>query len=43
MTVVAEPHIRHQDGTLFKPDLVITKGDKTIITDVQVCWEGVCR
>lgn len=38
-----EPHIRHQDGTLYKPDLVIHQPNKIIVVDVQVCWEGdVC-
>lgn len=35
-----EPHIRHPDGTLFKPDLVIHKPNMVIVSDVQVCWEG---
>lgn len=34
-----EPHVRHPDGQLFKPDLVVHKDDlSTIIADVQVCW-----
>lgn len=38
--VASEPHIRHADGTLFKPDLVVVRGNEAIISDVQVCWEG---
>lgn len=38
--VEEEPHVRHPDGTLFKPDLVIHRGDQTIVCDVQVSWEG---
>lgn len=38
--VEVEPHIRHSDGTLYKPDLVIHLPNKVIVTDVQVCWEG---
>lgn len=40
LEVEEEPHIRHPDGTLFKPDLAIHLGaDTTIISDVQVSWE----
>lgn len=35
-----EPHIRHADGTLYKPDLIIHKPNSVVVTDVQVCWEG---
>lgn len=35
-----EPHIRHPDGTLFKPDIIIHRGETTVVADVQVCWEG---
>lgn len=35
-----EPHVRHQDGTLFRPDLVIHQPDKSIVCDVQVAWDG---
>lgn len=38
--VVEEPHIRHEDGTLFKPDLITVVDDAVIITDTQVVWEG---
>lgn len=38
--VVAEPHVRHQDGTLFKPDLAITQGESIIVCDIGVNWEG---
>lgn len=37
-----EPHVRHRDGRLYKPDLVIHKDDgTTVVCDVQVSWEGV--
>lgn len=35
-----EPHIRHPDGTLFKPDIIIHREEITVVADVQVCWEG---
>lgn len=37
-----EHRVRHTDGQLFIPDLVIHKPDTntTIVCDVQVCWEG---
>lgn len=35
-----EPHVRHGDGTLFKPDLLIHMNQEIVIVDVQVCWEG---
>lgn len=39
--VKTEPHVRHEDGTLFKPDLAIHKdGNNTIILDVGINWEG---
>lgn len=35
-----EPHVRHSNGKLFKPDLVIHKPDETsLVVDVQVSWE----
>lgn len=35
-----EPHVRHQDGTLFKPDLAIHIGkDEILICDIQVSWD----
>lgn len=35
-----EPHVRHRDGTVFKPDLVIhlTNG-KTVVSYARVSWE----
>lgn len=39
-TVDAEPHVRHPNGTLYKPDLAITQGENVIICDVGVSWEG---
>lgn len=39
-TVAEEPHVRHNDGTLFKPDIIATKGDSALVLDVQVIWEG---
>lgn len=50
-TTFEEPHIRHQDGTLFKPDIVaFTSPDTAVVCDAQVSWEtsepisanGVC-
>lgn len=35
-----EPHVRHADGQLFKPDIVVHQPDRTIVCDVQVSWEG---
>ncbi|CAH0562778.1 unnamed protein product [Brassicogethes aeneus] len=36
-----EPHVRHQDGQLYKPDIVVHKDRNTIVVcDVQVSWEG---
>lgn len=35
-----EPHVRHPDGTLFKPDIIAHTNNKAYIIDVQVCWEG---
>lgn len=39
-TTEEEPHVRHPDGTLYKPDLIVHLSNKVVITDVQVCWEG---
>lgn len=34
--------MRHSDGTLFKPDLVVHRAsDDVIAGDVQVSWKGV--
>lgn len=38
--VLEEPHVRHRDGTLYKPDIVLDKGSDIVICDVQVSWEG---
>lgn len=39
--VEEEPHVRHRDGTLYKPDLVIHRAAASIVVcDVQVSWEG---
>lgn len=36
-----EPHIRHKDGTLFKPDIAVHRNPNTvIICDVQVSWDS---
>lgn len=48
LTTEVEPHIRHQDGRLYKPDLVVhlpNRVDKAspkriVVCDVQVSWEG---
>lgn len=39
-TTEVEPHVRHVDGTLYKPDLAIHKAGEVIISDVSVNWEG---
>lgn len=39
-TVEYEPLVRHPDGTLFKPDLIIHRENTTSIVDAQVCWEA---
>ena len=34
------PHIRHQDGTLYKPDLVVFRcPNRAVVCDAQVSWE----
>ena len=39
--VEEEPHVRHTDGQLFKPDIVIhADHNKTVVCDIQVSWEG---
>lgn len=35
-----EPHVRHDDGTLFKPDIITIKHNTVIVCDIQVMWEG---
>lgn len=41
LEVLEEPHVRHDDGTLYKPDLAIWTSPNTIeIVDVGVNWEG---
>lgn len=36
-----EPHVRHPDGQLYKPDLAVHKTDgQLVITDVQISWEA---
>jgi hypothetical protein len=38
--VLEEPHIRHPDGTLYKPDLIVFRSPTdAIVCDVQVSWE----
>lgn len=39
-TVEEEPHVRHPNGELFKPDLAIHLGARVLIVDVGVNWEG---
>ena len=40
-TVENEPKIRHFDGQLYKPDLVIHLSDhKIVVTELQVSWDG---
>ncbi|KAJ3655441.1 hypothetical protein Zmor_014573 [Zophobas morio] len=35
-----EPRVRHDDGTLYKPDLVIFKTEaRAVVADAQVSWE----
>lgn len=39
--VEEEPHVRHTDGRLYKPDLAIhISNSQVLITDVQVAWEA---
>lgn len=38
--VTSKPHVRHPDGTLYKPDLAISKDANIIICDIGVNWEG---
>ena len=39
-STLEEPQVRHQDGTLFKPDVVtFTAPDSAIVCDAQVSWE----
>ena len=34
-----EPHVRHYDGTLYKPDLVIFQSPyRAVVVDAQVSW-----
>lgn len=35
-----EPHIRHSDGTLYKPDLVVIQPNRLIVCDIAVNWGG---
>jgi hypothetical protein len=38
--VLEEPHVRHRDGTLYKPDLVVFRSpDDAVVCDVQISWE----
>ena len=39
-TVVVEPRIRCMSGRLRIPDLILTKDDQAIVSDVAVSWEG---
>ena len=39
-STLEEPHVRHPDGTLYKPDVVTFPSPNTaIICDVQISWE----
>ncbi|KAK9747036.1 hypothetical protein QE152_g5682 [Popillia japonica] len=39
--VEEEPHVRHPQGQLFKPDLVVHRqGLPSVVCDVQVSWDG---
>lgn len=38
-TCESEPHIRCTDGILKNPDLILRKGDKTIVAEVSIKWE----
>lgn len=40
LPVEDEPHVRHPDGTLYKPDIVIHTNDDIVVCDVGVSWEG---
>jgi hypothetical protein len=38
--VLEEPHVRHQDGTLYKPNLVVFRSpNDAVVCDVQISWE----
>lgn len=39
-SMALEPHVRHSDGTLFKPDIIAQINNTAHIIDIQVCWEG---
>uniref|UniRef100_A0A1A9Z6D4 Uncharacterized protein n=1 Tax=Glossina pallidipes TaxID=7398 RepID=A0A1A9Z6D4_GLOPL len=38
--VSIERHIRGRGGRLLKPDLILTKGDRVIVCDIGIHWEG---
>lgn len=38
--VETEPRIRSQDGRLRKPDIVCAKGDRVLVVELGVSWEG---
>lgn len=35
-----EPHLRLISGVVRKPDLILAKGDRCVITDIAFNWEG---
>jgi hypothetical protein len=38
--VLEEPHVRHPDGTLYKPDLVVFRSaTDAVVCDIQISWE----
>lgn len=40
-STLCEPNIRHPDGTLFKPDLVVQLDSaRRLVADIQISWEG---
>lgn len=40
-SIETEPHVRHHDGKLYKPDLAIhINQSQILILDVQISWES---
>jgi len=39
-TVEVEPRITCTDGKWKVPDLIFTRGDEVVVTDIAVAWEG---
>lgn len=39
-TIVEEPHVRHPNGSLFKPDIAVISDRQVIIVDIGISWAG---